>query len=400
VGNRCISCGGGLFLPLIRFANVPVSGAYLDDPAALLPRADVALVYCTGCGFASKVYNAGGGPDYAAIDRGTAQQMPEYAAQLLTSMRQAGIESSTEIVEAGSNDGSFLELLAANGFRALRGIEPSQSLASVAAEKGFKIENGYCTTASASALVDSCGPFGAVVCRHTLEHVPDPSDLLCAIGRLLAPDGVALIEVPDFDWVIETLAVHEIWDEHVSYFSRGNLVAALSAHGFDVISCEQIHLRDTRNLVALARWKGRVPNQPMAANAGGASVAGCRNLDARWQDVKAKLALDSRGWRKPVLAIGASHIQTNFIHFAGLAGVVDALIDDDPRKAGKFVMLDRARPVVSTQSVLGRMHEGTLLRTAFPYPAWMDRICDVLRPDGVRIVDPYGGLSHRTARPD
>ena len=393
----CVACGQSAKAPLLHFSAVPASGIYLGDDwgdaGEPFPRRDLTLVYCRDCGLASKVEAAASGLDYTQIDRGTAQQMPDHAGGIVQMLREAGLAQNSSILEVGSNDGSFLAFLADHGFSRLKGIEPSRELAAIATAKGFDIETGYCTAGGADAMCSRYGAFDAIVCRHTLEHVPDPADLLAAIALLLRRGGVALIEVPDFDWVIERLAVHEIWDEHVSYFSRANLSRALVRYGFDVVSCAQIRFRDTRNLVALARMADAAAapvDKPRQGDS--TTAAACALLSARWQALVADLGDRAPHWPRPVYAIGASHIQSNFVHFSGLARVVGGFIDDDPRKGGKRVMLEFPVPVVTTRDVLETMQCGTLLRTAFPYPGWMDTICDALSTRGVEIVDPYAGV--------
>ena len=393
----CAGCGSSRALPLLHFPAVPVSGIYLDNAAHSVARFDLRLGFCDSCGLVSRSGAQGAVIDYAAVDRATARQMPDYAPALAQALRRAGLGSTAAIVEVGCNDGSFLAFLAGNGFTRLAGIEPSRHLAGIAAARGLAIEIGYCTAARAGDLASRRGPIDAVVCRHTLEHVPEPADLLEAIARLLRPGGLALIEVPDFDWVLETLAVHEVWDEHVSYFSAANLSAALARHGLEVLSCDRIRFRDTRNLVALARRAAApLPELHRPPQEQASTIAGCATLADRWARLTRGLAAAALSWPRPVVAIGASHIQSGFIHFAELSGVVSALIDDDPRKAGRFVMLDAPRPVISTAEALATIRRGTVLRTAFAYPAWMDRIAEGLAPHGVSIVDPYAGAPRDT----
>lgn len=393
MGKPCAGCGQTAHAPLFRFANVPTSGIYLKDATQRVRRRDLVLSYCSVCGVVSQTQGEESVLDYTVIDRSTEQQMPDYAGGIVQSMREAGLAADAAILEVGSNDGSFLAFLAANGFTRLMGVEPSRQLAAIATARGFSIESGYCTATGAEAMRARLGAFDAIVCRHTLEHVPDPADLLRAIALLLRPGGLVLIEVPDFDWVIETLAVHEIWDEHVSYFARTNLSNALVRQGFEMIACERIRFRDTRNLVALARAShvaqaGAVVLQTRARE----TTAGCADLAGRWGALVSSLHAQAQQWPRPVLAIGASHIQSNFAHFAGLTDVISSLIDDDPRKSGARVMLGAPVPVVTTEHVLETMRTGTVLRTAFPYPGWMDKICDTLGAHGVRVVDPYGGV--------
>jgi hypothetical protein len=89
------------------------------------------------------------------------------------------------------------------------------------------------------------------------------------------------------------------------------------------------------------------------------------------------------------MGIGASHIQLNLFNFAGVGDLIDGLIDDDEVKAGRFAPLARAVPIRSTADTLATMRAGTLLRTAFPYPSWEDRIEAALANHGVRVIVPY-----------
>ncbi len=388
--TRCIACCGRGRFELLRFAGVPISGRYLAKPDASLPRHNLVLRACAHCGLVVRDRLAMPDHDYSQIDRDTAQQMPDYAADLVAALERDGIVRADKVLEIGCNDGSFLAFLADSGFSKLTGIEPSVQLARRAAARGFAVATSYCSRAAAERIKAQYGTFKAVICRHTLEHVPDAEDLLSAIGALLEPGGVCLIEVPDFEWVTETLAVHEIWDEHISYFSAPNLQMLHQRLGFVPIACRQMRFRDTRNLVMSSRWTGQ--DTPIAAatyTAAAETVERCQSLAQAWPAYVTRLAAASVRWSHPVIAIGASHIQGNYVHFAGLAGIVDALVDDAPEKAGTFVMLDRPRPVLSTKTILATVDAGTLLRTAFPYPGWMDSIAEALLPRGVNIVDPY-----------
>ncbi len=390
----CHACGTGTTEPLIEFNQIPISGYYLDNDADDLPRYDIKLSYCDACGFVSRDKIVAPLHDYTQIDRGTAQQMPDYAEGIVQSLKDAGLSNGASVLEVGSNDGTFLDYLTERGFTNVKGIEPSKHLASVASGKGYDIAVDYCSTDNVAMLQNRHGLADAIVCRHTLEHVPDPADFMQAISQLLKPGGLCLIEVPDFEWVLSTLAVHEIWDEHISYFSEPNLQLLHARLGFKTISSQQITFRDTRNLVLLSRAPEAEKNTDTATfdaltTAAAKTAADCAKLPMIWSTYVARIATAAQSWPTPVVAIGASHIQSNYIHFAGLASIVSQMIDDDPHKAGKYVMLDRPVPVVATEAALAELAAGTVLRTAFPYPGWMDKVEAESRANGATVVAPY-----------
>ena len=77
-----------------------------------------------------------------------------------------------------------------------------------------------------------------IVCRHVIEHIPNPLDLLHTIRQALAnsPQARVFFETPTVEWILRN---HVIWDffyEHCSYFTVASLTTAFEAAGFKVES--------------------------------------------------------------------------------------------------------------------------------------------------------------------
>jgi hypothetical protein len=124
-----------------------------------------------------------------------------------------------------------------------------------------------------------------------------------------------------------------------------------------------------------------------------ASLTDLAGFQERWENFSRRLRSVVAAAPKPVIGIGASHIQLNFLNFTGLDDAVDILIDDDPWKAGQFAPLAKPVPIRTTQDILSSARHGTLLKTAFPYPDWEKRVSDTLQVFGIGSIDPYGILS-------
>jgi SAM-dependent methyltransferase len=323
------------------------------------------------------------------IERGTAKQLPDYTERIIASLSEFKIGRDDLILEVGANDGTFLKELRGSGFRNLIGVEPSKQLAEISSKAGFDIVTSYFNRNLAADILRSRGPAQAVICRHTLEHVPDIRELVGGIHDVLAPGGLSFIEVPDADWVVTRLFAHEIWDEHITYFRAGSLAQLMRHSGLPPIRLEQARFRDTRNLLC---WSVRDPGNysfPVSLAHDEASLASVAGFQKRWDLFSKRLQIRVAEASKPVIGIGASHIQLNFLNFTGLAGAVDILIDDDPWKMGRFAPLAKPVPIQKTSDVLASVRQGTLLRTAFPYPDWEQRVCDGLQVYGVGSIDPY-----------
>jgi SAM-dependent methyltransferase len=327
--------------------------------------------------------------DYTAIERDTAKQLPDYASRIIASLGEFGVGPDDLVVEIGANDGTFLRALRAAGYRNLIGVEPSKRLAGLVSQAGLAVHNDLFSRDIAATMARRHGAARAVICRHTLEHVPDIRGMTQGIADLLAPGGLSFIEVPDTDWIVSELFAHEVWDEHVTYFRAGSLAALLRTTGLAPLRIERIRFRDTRNLLC---WAVRDP-APAGMTAelveDVTKLADLADFQSRWDAFAARLRATVAAAPKPIIAIGAAHIQLNFLNFTGLDGSVDLLIDDDPLKAGRYAPLASPVPIRTTADVLQTVHAGTVLRTAFPYPSWEDRVCTALGVFGVRCIKPY-----------
>ena len=389
----CGACRSALFGTFFRAEEASVTGMYFDKPTLGEP-ATVELEFCKSCGLIRQPPERMIQLNYERIVRGTSQQLPPYAPDILASLAKFGVRADDFILEVGANDGTFLKELRTQGYRNLLGVEPSGQLADSARRSGFDILGSYFDETLAADIRKDRGGARAVICRHTLEHVPDIAGFTKAIADVLAADGVALIEVPDADWLVTHLFAHEIWDEHISYFRPRSLAAVLGSSGLKPVRLERMRLRDTRNLVSWSVPAAASRAAPCAVE-DEAGFAELESFQMRWDAFAESLRAVVLASPKPVIAIGAAHNQLNFLNFAGLAGAVDMLIDDDATKTGHFAPLAKAVPIRSTSDVLATTREGTLLRTGFPYPAWEDRIERTLAVHQVRSINPYDLLRPR-----
>ncbi len=385
----CGACAGALFGRFFRAREASVTGFYFDQPTPTEP-ATLTLEYCKSCGFIRQAPDQMIRLNYERIVRRTVEPLPPYAGDILSSLSRFGVKSDDLVLEIGSNDGAFLKQLHAQGYRNLLGIEPSKQLAETARKSGLEIHGAYFDQRlAAETRSQRGGGARVVICRHTLEHVPDIVEFTTAIAAVLSADGIAVIEVPDTDWLITNLFAHEIWDEHISYFRPRSLAALLGNCGLKPVRLERMRARDTRNLVCWSVPASANVSAVPTASEDEAGFEAVEGFQARWDAFSERLRSIVLASSHPIIAIGAAHPQLNFLNFTGLAAAVDTLVDDDEAKAGRFAPLARAVPIRTTSEILATVRQGTLLRTGFPYPAWEDRIESALGAYNVRSIKPY-----------
>ncbi len=85
-------------------------------------------------------------------------------------------------------------------------------------------------------------------CPSTLEHQPDPCTMLQAIYRNLDDDGMGLITVPSFEYIMDHNGYYELIRDHIAYYTFDTLAALLENNGFQVLECEMVN-RDTLSMI-------------------------------------------------------------------------------------------------------------------------------------------------------
>lgn len=368
---------------------LPNTGHLLEIGEPPLPLRPLQFLYCPQCGFIWQEHQAAAAlTDYRHVGRATKAQLPGYIDVLLDRAHAFCPGRPPRIVDIGCNDGAFLTRALEHGYACRLGVEPSQKLAQVCSRTGHATE---CTLFCHSAALDLAqrhGTADVLFVRHVLEHVPDPEDFLCGLRVLLARDGVLFLEVPDTASTVSALLGHELWDEHLSYFTARTLRLLLVRHGFEVLELTSEPHRAGRNLLCWARVARSKGVDPCAEDAA-IELAACRAFGVRWAALCARLQTETETWKGPVAALGASHPQLNFFWYAGLESRVQLLADDDETKQGRFLQLGLPVPVVSAVKLWEVWAPSTLLRTAFGCGEWTSQMAAAARKRGVRVVDPY-----------
>jgi hypothetical protein len=223
----------------------------------------------------------------------------------------------------------------------------------------------------------------AVVCRHVIEHVQRPVDLLRMVCRTLGQDAAQIfLETPCVEWILRTDTVWDFFYEHCSYFSAAALTRALERAGFSATSVT--HVFGDQYLWAEAR----PGSSPSASSAAGENIARLASAFAAREaalvdELRGRIAALAR--RGPVALWGAAGKGVT------LANLVDpdvtqiaCVVDINPKKHGKFLPGSGHRIV--PPSGLGSLGIRTALVTNPNYLQENARILESLGLD-VELVD-------------
>ncbi len=110
------------------------------------------------------------------------------------------------VLDVGGYMGDMLRVLAAHGDQpaAYYVVDADEQALEIAHRRGaIPIRMDFNRDALESTV--KAGPFDVVLCAEVLEHLLDPERHLAAIARLLKPDGVCIVSLPNENSVFHRL---------------------------------------------------------------------------------------------------------------------------------------------------------------------------------------------------
>ncbi len=141
-----------------------------------------------------------------------------------------------KIIEIGVGCGEYMQFMVPAGAD-VYGLEHKLESVEKAVGRGLKVLQGYVEDMDYKIPE---APFAGFYSMSYLEHVPKPGIFLRGIANNLTEDAVGLVEVPNFDMMLEKQLFSEFIIDHLSYFTKDTLSRLLEANGFEVLSCESI----------------------------------------------------------------------------------------------------------------------------------------------------------------
>lgn len=340
MATTCPACNASGSTRFLRRENVPVQQNLLVDSQAAarsVRRGTHDLHVCGDCGF---VFNATFDPallDYGDQYDNTQSFSSAFEAHmdgLACELIEAKGVRGARIIEIGCGKGLFLRKLVEWPGSENSGIGFDTSYAGPPQDLGgrLRFERTFYDERAASLSAD------VVVCRHVIEHVPEPRALMTSVRSALAgsPNARLWFETPCVDWILGNEVLWDLFYEHCSLFTTTSLTRLFRSTGFEVEAVR--HVFNGQYLWLEARpaggatpgVSGRNPETPALATAYGAAVERmCRTWRARLSDLG----------RKGCVAVwGAGAKGATFANLVDPETMlIDCVVDLNPAKQGKFI---------------------------------------------------------------
>ncbi len=317
--SKCRVCGHKFFEePLLRYENMPKAAQCMPDIASLKDDkgVDLDVCQCSGCGLVQ--LSRAPVPYYREVIRASAvsEEMKNFRQKQFRDFVQNYSLQNKKIIEIGCGRGEFLSLMQEFAVQSF-GLEFSAQSVSDCKKMGLKVSAGFIDKADYNI---NNGPFDAFFILNFLEHLPEPNETLRGIYNNLTEGGIGLIEVPNFDMILQKKLFSEFIGDHLFYFTKETLGATLWFNGFEVLECEVQWYDYIISAVVRKRKK--------------TDLSDFHNYQAKLKNEIEKYLLNFKN--KKVAVWGASHQALAILSLLDLSGRIEYVIDSAKFKQGKF----------------------------------------------------------------
>jgi SAM-dependent methyltransferase len=355
--TQCPACGSDGLTPFFEEDSVPTNSCLLlDTPqeSASFPRGRLRIAFCDACGFVTNTVFEPGRAEYSQRyeeTQGFSPRFMAFAQELAHRWVRDFDLSNRTVLEIGCGKGEFLIEMAKAGAGHCIGIDPGVHPERIDDPAAAGIEWIIDFYDERYSHLDA----DVVVCRHTLEHIPNVTEFMASIRAAIGdrPDTVVLFELPDVQRVLDEVAFWDFYYEHCSYFSLGSLARLFRRTGFEVLDLSLEY--DGQYLLIAAK--------PSTQPASGAPLELESDLDRLRRGVdtfRAGYATLVAAWRERIDAVaerggrivvwGSGSKGVSFITNLGLGRELTAAVDINPHKWGRY-MVGSNHEIVSPEAL-------------------------------------------------
>jgi hypothetical protein len=393
---RCQICGSTHLREIIDLGHQPLCDALIKPEDLMRPEVTypLALMQCEECTLAqlsdvvdgSAVYPASY-PYRAGLSWPVVEAHKRMARDLLERYGRGFV------VDIGSNDGTLLSQFQAAGCANVLGFEPTD-ISKIAARTGVPTIQAPFTERTAS----HCGQAHIITMTNVFAHMAGLGDVMRGIQRMLASDGVLVIENHYLLDILASTQFDSIYHEHIRTYTLRSLIRLFGQYGLEVFDVQRMP-RYGGNIRAHVCWAGSrridadVGDMLRAEDAAGVASAAAWS---GWRD-RVYRARDSfremlSAWRGHVVGCSAPGRASTLLNFFGVSshempytGELDGSLKIGKHLPGCHI------PVVSNRRIVTECPPIVVL-LAWHYAA---EIAERLRREGVtsRLIAPLPTFS-------
>jgi SAM-dependent methyltransferase len=377
--HSCRSCGKTGLKLILSLGNTPLANGLLTADQLQQPEATypLDLAFCPHCTLVQITETVP--PEqlfreyvYFSSFSDTVLENAKTIATRLIGDRQ--LNPASLVVEIASNDGYLLQYYHQQNIPVL-GIEPAVNIAAVAQnQRGIPTLSEFFGEKLAQDLKAQGKQADLIHANNVLAHVPDLNGFVAGINILLKDQGIAVIEVPYLQELIDRVEFDTIYHEHLCYFSLTALNHLFQRHGLSIFEVELLPIHGgSLRIFAQKEQPGLTPpSTQVIAQLGAEQNWGFHKFDyyqgfgQKVEDLRQSL-LDClhqlKAEQKTIAVYGASAKGSTLLNYFGIdRHTLDFVVDRSQIKQGRYTPGTHL-PIYPPEKLLEVMPDYVLLLT-------------------------------------
>lgn len=249
------------------------------------------------------------------------------------------------IIEIGSNDGSFLKNFKSNKTNIL-GVEPSNNVAKLANKNRINTINKFFTYKTARGLKRFKKKTDIIIAANAICHIPNLKDLIKGVDILLNNKGIFIFEEPYLGSMYKKTSYDQIYDEHIYMFSVTSVKKIFNLFNFELIDLKKqlTHGGSMRYVIArrgeykVKKIVNRIIKYETRKNIN--NFKGCLEFKKKCEVSKQRLKnkinkIIKKG--KSIAGYAATSKSTTILNYCGIDhNHIDFICDTTKNKIGKY----------------------------------------------------------------
>ena len=258
-------------------------------------------------------------------------------------IKQFKLDSSSYIIDVGSNDGIGLKPFLDLGFKNILGIEPAKNLADLAIKKGINTFHGYLQEKSSIPYKNGAD---LLLASNVFAHSDDLRNMAECMKKLIKPDGKIIIEVQYLLNTLKDLTFDNIYHEHTNYWSLSTLKNFLNNIGLFIFKAEKIDTHGGSVRIYVTKQKSIKIDKSVKRMLKEEKDFGLRKISTyikfgkKIENLKQKVIKNIKKMRsdnKILIGYGAPAKATTSLNYFNINKEIDFIIEDNKLKHGKYV---------------------------------------------------------------
>ncbi len=348
--TKCFLCSSSKLKMVIDLGYHPLADTFLKpsqigDPETRYP---LNVVSCQNCGHLMNGYIVPAKAryqenEYSYDSSNSAVAVAHFNEFAQEAIGLAKVTSDDLVVDVGSNVGTFLMKFQEHSGCRVVGVEPSHNIAQLAKKNKVKTIEDFFNTPTVNEI-KKISKAKLITGTNVYNHIEDQESFAKNVDKLLAPDGMLVVETPYAGALIDNTSFDTIYLEHASYFFVSSLKTFWARFGFKI---NHILLNDYMSDSMRVYISRHLPESPevekmiKAEKENGYFTAQVyeefvqRVVELKMDLMKKLYGIKAKGG--VIVGIGAATKGNTFLNYCGIdSSLLEYVTDASPLKIGKY----------------------------------------------------------------